>query len=551
MGMFFVAHLYGEILAMFLLMFTVAGHAWAEKARDPDKEYQCPVLTGFRAVYFIFATVLCLIFVDTFVKEVFFGVLGYGNIMHALGILVVLLVLAIQAIVGSAFVAPTRKGLITFASVLVTFIYLWEFYYPNSSTGLESAMIQGLMIPFVVGVVVQTTTSTIHKIYLAAKRGGRKDKRIWDIRKQYKTIFSLKFTVVLWLLVVLDLLLSFDGHGLLSWLSMEELIILLCAIGGTVVLYKIISTRRASKKLIADEWNRKHFALTDKLIREEEEITLPDGETLQGYIYRSELGPGGKDSDTPLPGPAILFLHGFGGFAQDVHFEPMLSSLAIGGYTVFAYDYRWSGHSRKDGQKGVFQGLKKEGANLFENIFADSTAALDWVLSHEDLVDPKRLAVIGFSYGGTIALSKQIYGDARVKVIIAGCAINDLGENIKKMILDGPFWLKILGKMLAMKIKRNTKDNLDTFLRRVSALSAAGSVAGQDSANVPDNKVRVFLTHTKNDSIVKYDLNFVKNKELFNLPDENCIVFETGDHEFKHNENALGAWVLMKLQKYL
>ncbi|MHA1371599.1 MAG: hypothetical protein ACTSRA_18000, partial [Promethearchaeota archaeon] len=304
-GTFFAAHLYVEIVCTFFMIAVLAGYAWAEKAKKPDDEYNCPVVIGFRAVFFIMATVFGLLFFDTIIKELGFGVLGYGNIMHFIGILIVLGVIGFELILGSVFVAPTRKGLITFVAVDITFIYLWEFYLPTRiNESLEEDMIQGLYIPFIVGLCVQAISATVHKIYLVIKPRGKRDKRLWNIRPWFKKVFSLKFNVLLYALVMADTLLSFEGYGLLSWLSLDAFLGALIGCTGGILVFLVARAIYLQKKMLADEWNQKHFSKTDKLVRETEPITMPDGEVLQGYIYRSANSPGGKDSSEQPPGPA-------------------------------------------------------------------------------------------------------------------------------------------------------------------------------------------------------------------------------------------------------
>lgn len=551
MGMYFITHLYLELVMFFFLSFVLIGHLWAQKARDPEKEYNCPVLVFFRAAFFIVSTVFGLIIWDMVIKELVFGVLGYGNLMHYLGIVLVLAVVGTALIWGSVFVAPTRKGLITFAAVLVTFIYLYEVYSPGLTVELkEESAAYMLIMPIVVGFIVQASTSIAHGIYLKVNREGKKDKRLWDNRKTFKKIFSLKTTVALWGLIFIDLVLSFEGHGLVSWMSFETFLLVVAIVGGWAIVLKIWNAILKRKKFLKDEWDQKHFSRTDKLIRHEEKVVMDDGEELQGFIYQSAVSPGQKASVEKAPGPAVLFLHGFGGYAQDFHFEPILSALALGGYTVFAYDYRWSGHSRKEGQKGIFQGIMKHGAPLFNRIYDDVNNAIDWVLSHEDLVDPERLAIVGFSFGGSIALSKNVMEDPRVKVILAGCAVHDFASNMKKLVLEGPFYIKIMGKLIGMSIKRNTGLGLNQFLDALSEFTPATSYE-KITAEIPSNNGRVFLAHCKDDEVVNYEMNFVKNKAMLELDDENCLVFETGGHEFLNNGNALGAWMIYQLHNNL
>ncbi|MFX0100424.1 MAG: alpha/beta hydrolase family protein, partial [Candidatus Hodarchaeota archaeon] len=212
--------------------------------------------------------------------------------------------------------------------------------------------------------------------------------------------------------------------------------------------------------------------------------------------------------------------------------------------------YRWSGHSKSEGQKGIFQGIMKHGAPLFKRIYDDVNKAIDWVVSHDDLVDPNRIAIVGFSFGGSIALSKNVMEDTRVKTIIAGCAVHDFALNWRKLVLQGPFYIRLMGKLIGANIKRNTGLNLNQFLDALSEFTPAASYP-KITKDIPPNNSRVFLAHCKDDEVVNYEMNFVKNKAMLDLSDENCLVFETGGHEFLNNTNALGAWMLFKLHNNL
>ncbi len=88
------------------------------------------------------------------------------------------------------------------------------------------------------------------------------------------------------------------------------------------------------------------------------------------------------------------------------------------------------------------------------------------------------------------------------------------------------------------------------FMERASAASPS-KIISKSPPGLPPNDQRVFLAHTKNDSFVDYELNFIKNKEALGLPDANCLVFETGDHPFVHDELALGSWVFYQLHHRL
>ncbi len=550
MGMLIGTHIFGMASSLILLMGVVIVTSWAQKAHMPGERYTCIIVRGLRAFGLMLLVPFGLAYWDTIVKELFLGVFGYGNIMHWLGELILLGFVGTAFILAAALVAPSRKAMVTFVVMITAFVYLVEFYYPSGEFDEWNTILEAALYTFAAGFICQAFLATVHGIYLKASRSSKLDTPLWDISRAFKRIFSRKTVVGLWLLAYFDLVIYLEGYGLLSYLTVDGFLGILAGAAGGIVIVLVAKSVHERNKLLRDEWAGKHFPRTDKLVRIEEKITMPDGEVLQGYIYKSTTSPGEPDATEKTPGPAILFLHGFGGFAQDLNFEPMLSSFAMAGYTVFAYDYRWSGHSRKPGQSGPFQGVIKEGPTLFEHFVSDASTALSWVLSHADLVDPKRVGIVGFSMGGLIALSPGIYTDPRVKVIVAGCAIHDLGENIEKRIMGGSFILRLFGWIMALRIRTRMKITKEEFITRCSKISPS-ALSQELLLTVPASSQRVFLAHCKDDSFVNYGMNFVKNKFLFGLPDANCLVFETGDHVFLHNELTLGSWVFYQLHRRL
>lgn len=550
MGMVLASHVFNQVLALVLMMGTVVVTSWAEKAHLPGERYTCIIVRGLRAFVFMAIVPFGLMFWDTLVKQLVLGVFGYGNVMHWLGTVLLHGFIGTVFIMAAVFVAPSRKALITFCVMLVVFFYLVEVQMPLDEFAERLTILRAVLYTLAAGLVCHVVITMLHGMYLKARRSGRLDTPLWDVSPAFKRIFSRRAVIVLFLITFLDLVLQFEGHGLLGYLTIDGFLGILGGAAGGVLLLLIARSIHASKKLLRDEWAGKHFPRTGKLVRAEERITMPDGEVLQGFIYTSTTSPGGPEATEKKPGPAILFLHGFGGFAQDLNFEPMLASFAMAGYTVFAYDYRWSGHSRKPGQSGPFQGVMKEGPLLFEHFVSDASSALAWMLSHVDIVDPKRVAVVGFSMGGLIALSPGIYADPRVKIIVAGCALHDLGENIEKRVMGGSLILRLFGWYMALRIRARMKITRAEFIRRCSKISPSAASTSLPPG-IPPSAQRVFLAHCKDDSYVNYELNFLKNKAMFGVPDANCLVFETGDHVFLHDELALGSWVFYQLHQRL
>lgn len=103
------------------------------------------------------------------------------------------------------------------------------------------------------------------------------------------------------------------------------------------------------------------------------------------------LPAGERDQDGEALRPAILAIHGgswIGGSKSDI--LPIGAQLAREGFVVFAADYRMSRPGRP-GWPGALNDLRQ---------------AVDWIRQHAGRfrVDPDRLAAVGFSAGGHLAL---------------------------------------------------------------------------------------------------------------------------------------------------
>ncbi len=117
------------------------------------------------------------------------------------------------------------------------------------------------------------------------------------------------------------------------------------------------------------------------------------------------------------PAPAVLLAHGFGGTKQSV--AAQARRLTREGYVVLAYTAR---------------GFGKSGGTISLNApdreVADASTLVDWLATQPEVRldgrgDP-RVAVVGGSYGGALALSAG-GTDPRIDAVIAAITWNDLG----------------------------------------------------------------------------------------------------------------------------
>ena len=292
-----------------------------------------------------------------------------------------------------------------------------------------------------------------------------------------------------------------------------------------IILEKLQKYLLRGKRLRTLEKKQLHWIRSSQINRENEVITMPDGKKLQAYIYSSDT--------TPDIAPSILFLHGFGGFAQDFNFESILSSICLAGYRVFAYDFRASGSSREKGEPSIFGASD---GDFIQLIFKDVITAIDWMYQHEG-VDKENLSVIGGSLGGGMVLSSALH-DERIKKIIGICAPYDFSDVFRDGFIDGSLINRLYFKFLFTKLT-----DVDHFLAKVHDVSPIVKI--KEDFNYKD---RVYLTHSQNDEVIAFEKHFLKNVEKMKIPAKNTLVFEKGGHEFTGNTAPLIARILYWLK---
>ena len=140
------------------------------------------------------------------------------------------------------------------------------------------------------------------------------------------------------------------------------------------------------------------------------EYTGGDGTRLNGYLTR----PAGAEGATQLP--LVVMPHGGPERRDHLTFDLYVQYLAAQGYAVFQPNFRGSdGFGRSFAEGGYGQWGRK--------MQDDITEGLKWLVDR-NIVDPKRVCIVGASYGGYAALAgvtltPELY---RCAVSIAGIA---------------------------------------------------------------------------------------------------------------------------------
>jgi carboxymethylenebutenolidase len=137
--------------------------------------------------------------------------------------------------------------------------------------------------------------------------------------------------------------------------------------------------------------------------------TAADGTTLHGYLAQ----PPGTG-----PFPAVLMVHEWWGLNDEI--TEMAEKLAAQGYVVLAPD-TYRGQTTSQVPRALFLRLTTPA----DRVDADMQAAFDYVAAL-DTVDADRIAVMGFCYGGGVALRHGISNPALAATInLYGDTVSD------------------------------------------------------------------------------------------------------------------------------
>lgn len=206
-------------------------------------------------------------------------------------------------------------------------------------------------------------------------------------------------------------------------------------------------------------------------------FTARDGLPLSGWYYRAPGRPAGE------PAPCVIHLHGGPEEQERPVFHPLYHELTGRGLDVFAPDVRGSsGHGRSFVDADL-------GAGRFAALDDVADCAAHAVT--EGLADPRRLAVMGRSYGGYLTFASLVRHPELFRTGVAVCGMSDF----LTFFSGTEPWL---AESAAHKYGHPERDR--ELLRALSPMSRVDAlrvpvlaVHGEHDTNVPPQESRQFV----------------------------------------------------------
>ena len=245
----------------------------------------------------------------------------------------------------------------------------------------------------------------------------------------------------------------------------------------------------------------------------------------------------------PLPG--VVVAHGFAG----ARYPALAAHLAGRGYGVLSFDFR--GYGKSGGDRGNV---------VPQEQVSDIRNAVSWLEKRPE-IDPNRIAVIGSSLGGSIAIMAAAK-DQRIKACVAGCPLGHGDAAMRKLYDTEEKFQAFMKKVEDIKRKNGRlarfeivfiPENLRNFLPAGTPMEfTADTVHGFLSLNpldvIGDIAPRpVFIIHAEDDHVVPVaDAHALKERGGSHCDLE---VVPTGDHFIfgaKPIIESIGNWLVKK-----
>ncbi|HEY2677391.1 MAG TPA: S9 family peptidase [Steroidobacteraceae bacterium] len=233
-----------------------------------------------------------------------------------------------------------------------------------------------------------------------------------------------------------------------------------------------------------------------------------DGMTIPGFLT---LPPGVAEKNLPL----IVFPHGGPAAADTLEFDWWAQAMAAQGYAVLQPNFRGSTLDSRFLEAGFGEWGRKMQTDLSDGVR---------YLASQGVVDPKRVCIVGGSYGGYAALAGVTLDPGVYRCAVSVAGISDL-RRMRRWIGDNSlgwsqrYWDRFIG----------TSDKNDPALLAISPIEHVSAVTAP-----------VLLIHGRDDTVVPFEQSDVMESALKHAGKAvELVTMKHEDHWLSHGETRL------------
>jgi dipeptidyl aminopeptidase/acylaminoacyl peptidase len=283
---------------------------------------------------------------------------------------------------------------------------------------------------------------------------------------------------------------------------------------GPVRFYVYDRPARSAKFLFT---NRPALESTKLARMHPQQIRSRDGMTLVSYLTLPAWTDADGDGRPTAPLPTVLLVHG-GPWGRDVWgYDPIHQLLANRGYAVLSVNFR---ASTGFGKKFLNAGNREWAGKMHDDLID----AVNWA-TEQEVADPKRVAIMGGSYGGYATLIGLTFTP---DVFAAGVDIVGPSNLVTLLSTIPPYW-KPQVELFATRVGDHRTEEGRTFLESRSPLTRTDRISKPLLIGQGANDPRV--KQAESDQIVKA----MQGK---NIP-VTYVLFPDEGHGFARPENNI------------
>jgi dipeptidyl aminopeptidase/acylaminoacyl peptidase len=253
-----------------------------------------------------------------------------------------------------------------------------------------------------------------------------------------------------------------------SWSADRHVLVLKVEGPRDGVGYFVVDTSKGSAAWLADEY----AAIGPDAVSEKRVLTYKaaDGMEIPAYLT--------VPRNRPAKGlPLIVLVHGGPAARDEPGFDWWSQALASQGYAVLQPQYRGSaGFGQKHLEAGYGQWGRKMQTDVSDGVR---------YLAASGEIDPKRVCIVGASYGGYAALAGAVFDPSAYRCAVSLAGPSDLGRMLGGVgDLSVRYWDRFMGST-------SSQDR---------ALDAISPALHADKAAMP-----ILLIHGQDDTVVRYE----------------------------------------------